>query len=117
MFLRRRARATSQIRTTEQFSAHNYHPLPVVVSKAKGAWVYDPDGKKYLDMLSAYSAINFGHSNERLLKVAKDQLDKVTLTSRAFYNDKLGPFSEALAKLCEMEAVLPMNSGAEAVET
>jgi len=101
----------------EKFAAHNYHPLPVVVAKADGVWVEDADGKRYMDMLAAYSAVNFGHSNAELIAVAKAQLDKVTLTSRAFHNDQLGPLCQDLAELCGMEAVLPMNTGAEAVET
>ena len=101
----------------EQWAAHNYHPLPVVVAKADGVWVEDADGKRYMDMLAAYSAVNFGHSHPDLLAAAKAQLDRVTLTSRAFQNDQLGPFCKELAELCGMEAVLPMNTGAEAVET
>ena len=98
-------------------SAHNYDPLPVVIAKAEGVWVEDTDGKRYMDFLAAYSAINFGHSNAELLEAAKAQLDRVTLTSRAFQNDQMGPFCKELAELCGMEAVLPMNTGAEAVET
>ncbi len=105
------------IELTEKFAAHNYHPLPVVIARGEGVWVYDADGKRYMDFLAAYSAVNFGHSNQELIAAAKTQLEKVTLTSRAFFNDQLGPFCEQLAKLCKMEAVLPMNSGAEGVET
>ena len=101
----------------ETWSAHNYHPLPVVISEAEGSWVTDVEGRRYLDMLSAYSALNFGHRHPRLVEAAKKQLDRVTLTSRAFHNDLLGEFSEQLAKLCGMQMVLPMNTGAEAVET
>ena len=101
----------------EEFSAHNYHPLPVVVAKAEGIWVEDVAGKRYMDMLAAYSAINFGHRHPALIAAAKEQLDRVTLTSRAFHNDQLGPFCEGLAHLCGMQMVLPMNTGAEAVET
>jgi ornithine--oxo-acid transaminase len=97
--------------------AHNYHPLPVVIHEGEGAWVTDIEGRRYLDMLSAYSAINFGHSNSVLIDAAKAQLDKITLTSRAFHNDQLGEFCSALARLARHDAVLPMNSGAEAVET
>ena len=97
--------------------AHNYHPLPVVIHEGEGAWVTDIEGRRYLDMLSAYSAINFGHSNAVLIAAAKAQLDKITLTSRAFHNDQLGEFCAALARLARHDAVLPMNSGAEAVET
>jgi ornithine--oxo-acid transaminase len=105
------------ISTTEKYSAHNYHPLEVVICRGKGAWVWDVEGKKYLDMLSAYSALNFGHGNDRLLSVARSQLDKLTLTSRAFFNDQLGPMCQELAELCGLDVVLAMNSGAEAVET
>ncbi len=99
------------------YGAHNYHPLPVVVAKASGVWVEDVDGKRYMDMLAAYSAVNFGHGRPDLVAVAKEQLDRVTLTSRAFHNDQLGPLCRELAALCSMEAVLPMNTGAEGVET
>jgi ornithine--oxo-acid transaminase len=105
------------IELVEHYSAHNYHPLPIVVAEAEGAWVTDVDGKRYLDMLSAYSALNFGHRHPDLIATAHAQLDRVTLTSRAFYNDQMGPFCRGLAELCGMEMVLPMNSGAEAVET
>ena len=112
-------RTTSErlIDQMETWSAHNYHPLPVVIAEAEGAWVTDVDGKRYLDMLAAYSALNFGHRHPRLVEAAKRQLDRVTLTSRAFHNDLLGEFCEQLAELCGMEMVLPMNTGAEAVET
>ncbi len=105
------------IELVEQHTAHNYHPLPVVVSEAEGAWVTDVEGKRYIDMLSAYSALNFGHRHPALIAAAKAQLDHLTLTSRAFHHDRLGPFCQELAELCSMEMVLPMNSGAEAVET
>ncbi len=105
------------IELVERFAAHNYHPLPVVVAKADGVWVEDADGKKYMDMLAAYSAVNFGHCHPALIAAAKAQLDDVTLTSRAFHNDQLGPLCKELADLCGMEAVLPMNTGAEGVET
>ncbi len=101
----------------ERFSPHNYHPLPVVLASGEGAWVTDVDGNRYLDLLSAYSALNFGHLHPRLVAVAKNQLDRLTLTSRAFHNDQLGPFVQALAELTGKDMVLPMNSGAEAVET
>jgi ornithine--oxo-acid transaminase len=101
----------------DRYSAHNYHPLPVVVADAEGAWVTDVEGRRYLDMLAAYSALNFGHRHPDLVRAARDQLDHVTLTSRAFHNDLLGPFCKELAELCGMEMVLPMNTGAEAVET
>ena len=97
--------------------AHNYHPLPVVISAAEGAWVTDVEGRRYLDMLAAYSAINFGHRHPRLVAAAQRQLDRVTLVSRAFEHDQFGPFCAELAALAGMEMVLPMNTGAEAVET
>ncbi|MFC6236485.1 ornithine--oxo-acid transaminase [Longivirga aurantiaca] len=97
--------------------AHNYHPLPVVISEAEGAWVTDIEGRRYLDMLSAYSAINFGHGHPDLVAAAEKQLHRVTLTSRAFHNDQLGKFCADLARLSRHDAVLPMNSGAEGVET
>jgi ornithine--oxo-acid transaminase len=102
---------------SEAHSAHNYHPLPIVIAKAEGAWVTDVEGKRYLDMLSAYSAVNFGHCNPRLIARMKQQLDRVTLVSRAFDHDQFGPFVTELAELCGKDMVLPMNSGAEAVET
>ena len=101
----------------ERYVAHNYHPLPVVVARADGVWVEDAEGKRYMDMLAAYSAINFGHGNRELIEAAKAQLETVTLTSRAFHNDQLGPLCQELAELCGMEMVLPMNTGAEGVET
>lgn len=110
-------RSAAEISLNDEWGAHNYHPLPVVVERAEGVWVHDVDGRSYLDMLSAYSAMNFGHVHPRLVAAAKQQLDRVTLTSRAFHNDQLGEFCKALAGLCGMEAVLPMNTGAEAVET
>lgn len=97
--------------------AHNYHPLPVVISRGEGAWVTDIEGKRYLDLLSAYSALNFGHSHPAILAAAREQLERLTLTSRAYHNDRLGLFATALAELCGKELVLPMNTGAEAVET
>lgn len=105
------------IGVVDEHAAHNYHPLPVVVSSGEGAWVTDIDGRRYLDALAAYSAVNFGHSNPTLIAAAKEQLDQITLTSRAFHSDKLGPFVEALAALCAKDMVLPMNTGAEAVES
>jgi ornithine--oxo-acid transaminase len=102
---------------SEEHSAHNYHPLPIVIAEADGAWVTDVDGRRYLDMLAAYSAVNFGHRNPRLTEAAKRQLDKVTLVSRAFDHDEFGPFVTELAELCGKDMVLPMNSGAEAVES
>ncbi|GAA3032025.1 ornithine--oxo-acid transaminase [Microbacterium dextranolyticum] len=108
---------TAAIAVADAHVAHNYHPLPVVVARAEGAWVTDVEGKRYLDLLSAYSALNFGHRHPALLAAATEQLGRVTLTSRAFHNDRLGPFAAALAALCGKELVLPMNTGAEAVET
>jgi ornithine--oxo-acid transaminase len=107
----------SILEITDRFGAHNYHPLPVVISHAEGIWVSDPEGTRYVDMLSAYSAVNHGHRHPRVVDAARSQLEKVTLTSRAFHNDQLGPFMKELAELCGMEMVLPMNTGAEAVET
>src|SRR5487761_428414 len=102
---------------TSQYSAHNYHPLPVVVASASGSWVTGVDGRRYLDMLAGYSALNFGHLHPRLVAAATRQLGRVTLVSRAFDHDQFGPFCAELAELCSMEMVLPMNTGAEAVET
>jgi ornithine--oxo-acid transaminase len=101
----------------ERYVAHNYHPLAITVSHADGAWVTDDRGRRYLDALSAYSALNFGHRHPRLVAAARAQLERVTLTSRAFSNDQLGPFARGLAALCGKDRVLPMNTGAEAVET
>ncbi len=101
----------------EAHGAHNYHPLPVVIAEADGAYVVDTEGRRYLDCLAAYSAVNFGHRHPRLVAAAKAQLDRVTLTSRAFHSDQLGPFCAELAALCGKDRVLPMNTGAEAVET
>jgi len=97
--------------------AHTYHPLPVVVATAEGAWVTDVEGRRYLDCLAAYSAVNFGHGHPALIAAATAQLDRVTLTSRAFHNDRLGPFVAALAALANKDLVIPMNTGAEAVES
>ncbi|MFE3560368.1 ornithine--oxo-acid transaminase [Streptomyces sp. NPDC059193] len=105
------------IRSADAHSAHNYHPLPVVVATADGAWMTDVEGRRYLDMLAGYSALNFGHGNRRLLDAARAQLDRVTLTSRAFFHDRFADFCTELAALCGKDMVLPMNTGAEAVET
>ncbi len=102
---------------TAAHSAHNYQPLPVVIAEAEGCWVTDVEGRRYLDMLAAYSAINFGHRHPRLVEAARRQLDRVTLVSRAFDHEHFGPFCAELAELAGMEMVLPMNTGAEAVET
>ena len=101
----------------EKYGAHNYHPLPVVLSKAKGVKVSDPEGKEYFDFLSAYSAVNQGHLHPKIIKAVRDQLDRVTLTSRAFHNDKMGLFLKKLCEFTGYEMALPMNTGAEAVET
>jgi ornithine--oxo-acid transaminase len=105
------------IKLEQTYGAHNYHPLPVVISKASGVWVWDVNGKKYMDMLSSYSAINQGHLHPRIVKAAKDQLERVSLTSRAFSNDRMGPYLKKLCELSGLEMALPMNTGAEAVET
>jgi len=105
------------IELEETYSAHNYHPLDVVIDKAEGVWVYDVDGNKYLDCLSAYSAVNQGHCHPKILQAAVDQMQRVTLTSRAFRNDQMGPFLKEMCELSGYEMALPMNSGAEAVET
>ncbi|MFV8185346.1 ornithine--oxo-acid transaminase [Streptomyces sp. AF1B] len=105
------------IRAEEPVLAHNYHPLPVVVARAEGAWVEDVEGRRYLDMLAGYSALNFGHRHPALIEAAHRQLDRLTLTSRAFHNDKLAEFAERLAALTGLDMVLPMNTGAEAVES
>lgn len=99
------------------YGAHNYHPLEVVIAKAEGIWVEDPEGKRYIDMLSAYSAVNQGHRHPRIINALKDQADVLTLTSRAFFNDKWPVFAKKLAEFTGKEMVLPMNTGAEAVET
>ncbi len=101
----------------EQYGANNYHPLPIVISQGKGVWVKDPEGKKYMDMLSAYSALNHGHRHPGVLKALTDQAKKCTLTSRAFNNDQIGPFLKELCEFTGYEMALPMNTGAEAVET
>ncbi|MGW1720884.1 ornithine--oxo-acid transaminase [Streptomyces sp. NPDC002156] len=105
------------IAAADAHSAHTYAPLPVVVATADGAWMTDVEGRRYLDLLAGYSALNFGHGNRRLLDAAKAQLERVTLTSRAFHHDRFAAFCTELAALCGMETVLPMNTGTEAVET
>ncbi|MEN0645127.1 ornithine--oxo-acid transaminase [Alkalicoccobacillus gibsonii] len=110
-------RSQDVMNQTEQFGATNYHPLPVVLSEGKGVWVRDPEGNKYMDMLSAYSAMNHGHCHPKIIQALKDQAEKITLTSRAFHNDQLGMFYSKVAELSGCEMVLPMNTGAEAVET
>ncbi|MEC1717328.1 ornithine--oxo-acid transaminase [Schinkia azotoformans] len=113
----KQTKSASLIEQTEKFGAHNYHPLPIVISKAEGVWVEDPEGNKYMDMLSAYSAVNQGHRHPKIIEALKDQADRVTLTSRAFHNDQLGPWYEMVCKIANKEMALPMNTGAEAVET
>ena len=107
----------SAIALDDRYAAHNYSPLPVVAASAEGAWITDVEGRRYLDCLAAYSAVNFGHRNPQITATAHAQLDAVTLVSRAFHSDRLGPFCAALAALCGKDMVLPMNSGAEAVES
>ncbi|ARI78735.1 ornithine--oxo-acid transaminase [Halobacillus mangrovi] len=102
---------------TERYGAKNYHPLPIVISEAEGVWVKDPEGNRYMDMLSAYSAVNQGHRHPKLIEALKKQADRVTLTSRAFHNDQLAPFYKKVSELTGKDMVLPMNTGAEAVET
>ncbi|HTQ20972.1 ornithine--oxo-acid transaminase [Mycobacterium sp.] len=109
--------AVTAIELVERHAAHNYSPLPVVAASAQGAWITAVDGRRYLDCLAAYSAVNFGHRNPEITAAAHAQLDTVTLVSRAFHSDRLGPFCAALAELCGKDLVLPMNSGAEAVES
>lgn len=105
------------ITLVERYAAHNYSPLPVVAASAEGVWIIDVEGRRYLDCLAAYSAVNFGHRNPEISATAHAQLDAITLVSRAFHSDRLGPFCAALAQLCGKDMVLPMNSGAEAVES
>ncbi|MBN9185888.1 ornithine--oxo-acid transaminase [Microbacterium sp.] len=109
--------AAELIHAEDEHLAHNYHPLPVVIARGEGAWVTDVEGKRYLDLLSAYSALNFGHRHPAIVAAATEQLGRLTLTSRAYHNDRLGAFAAALAELCGKDLVLPMNTGAEAVET
>src|SRR5690606_25668250 len=101
----------------EKYGAHNYHPLPVVLSRGEGVFVWDVEGKKYYDFLSAYSALNQGHCHPRILETLKKHESKLTLTSRAFYNDVLGVYEKYITEYFGYDKVLPMNSGAEAVET
>ncbi len=108
---------TDLLGLTSEYGAHNYHPLPIVAAEAEGVWVTDVEGRRYLDMLAAYSALNFGHRHPRLIAAARRQLEHVTLVSRAFDHDQFGPFCAELAELAGMDVVLPMNTGAEAVET
>lgn len=112
-----REASRAAIAVDDRYAAHNYSPLPVVAASAKGAWITDIEGRRYLDCLAAYSAVNFGHCNPEISATAHAQLDTVTLVSRAFHSDRLGPFCRSLAELCGKDMVLPMNSGAEAVES
>jgi ornithine--oxo-acid transaminase len=110
-------RTEELIREVDRWSAHNYHPLPVVIERGEGCWVWDVEGKRYLDMLSAYSALNQGHRHPRIIAALKEQADQLTLTSRAFHNDQMGDFLHRLCELVGYPKALPMNTGAEAVET
>lgn len=112
-----RTRTEKVIEQTEQYGANNYNPLPIVITRAEGVWVEDPDGNKYMDMLSAYSAVNQGHRHPKIIEALKNQAERVTLTSRAFHNDQLGPWYQKIARLTQKDMALPMNTGAEAVET
>ena len=105
------------ISQVDKWSAHNYHPLPVVLERGEGEWVWDVEGRKYLDMLSAYSAVNQGHRHPRIIEALRAQAEKLTLTSRAFHNDRMGPFLQQLCEMTGFERALPMNTGAEGVET
>ena len=108
---------SARIDLEARYCAQNYHPLPVVLTKAQGAYVWDESGKKYLDMMSAYSAVSHGHGHERLVELVKEQVGSLNIVSRAFYTDKLGPFLERACTLTGQDMALPMNTGAEAVET
>jgi ornithine--oxo-acid transaminase len=111
------SRTESLLREVETYGAHNYKPIPVVLERGEGAWVWDVDGRKYLDMLSAYSALNHGHRHPTIVAALREQAERLTLTSRAFHNDQMGPFLRELCELAGYEQALPMNTGAEAVET
>ncbi len=110
-------RTAPSLEEAERFSAHNYHPLPVVLERGEGVWVWDVDGRRYMDMLSAYSALNQGHRHPRIIAAARDQMERLTVTSRAFHNDQMGAFLHELCDMTGFEKALPMNTGAEAVET
>src|SRR4029450_6625147 len=105
------------IELEDRHGARNYHPLPVVLARGEGVWLFDERGRRYLDMMSAYSAVSFGHSHPVLVRALTEQAGRLAITSRAFHTDKLGPFLEALCLATGMARALPMNSGAEAVET
>jgi ornithine--oxo-acid transaminase len=111
------AMTAAAVAVEDRYTAHSYSPLPVVATSAQGAWITDIDGRRYLDCLAAYSAVNFGHRHPAIIAAAHAQLDQVTLVSRAIHSDRLGPFCAALAELCGKDMVLPMNSGSEAVES
>ena len=111
------SRTDRYLEEAERYSAHNYHPLPVVLERGEGSWVWDVEGNRYLDMLSSYSAVNQGHRHPDIIAAARAQLDRLTLTSRAFHNDRMGPFLRELCEASGFDAALPMNTGAEAVET
>ncbi|MCL7976601.1 MAG: ornithine--oxo-acid transaminase [marine benthic group bacterium] len=111
------SRTAEYIREVDQWSAHNYGPLPVVLERGEGVWVWDVDGRKYLDMLAAYSAVNQGHRHPRIIEALERQAGRLTLTSRAFHNDRMGPFLRRLCEATGFDRALPMNTGAEAVET
>ncbi len=110
-------RSRELLELAETYSANNYHPLEVVIEKAEGVWVWDADGHKFLDCLSAYSALNQGHRHPAIIAAMVEQASKITLTSRAFHNAEMGPFLKVLCEMCQMDLALPMNTGAEAVET
>ena len=111
------SRTDRYLEEADRYSAHNYHPLPVVLERGEGSWVWDVEGNRYLDMLSSYSAVNQGHRHPAIIAAAREQLDRLTLTSRAFHNDRMGPFLRELCEASGFDAALPMNTGAEAVET
>jgi len=111
------SKTTALLAEVDKYSAHNYHPLPVVLERGEGVWVWDVDGKRYMDMLSGYSALNQGHRHPAIVAAAHEQIDQLTLTSRAFHNDQMGPFLRELCEATGFERALPMNTGAEAVET
>ena len=115
--LRQRAQTATPIQLEALHGAHNYHPLPVVLTRGAGVYLFDDSGRRYLDMMSAYSAVSFGHSHPVLVNALTEQAQKLAVTSRAFHTDQLGPFLETLCRMTGMARALPMNSGAEAVET
>ena len=117
MLVKDQNQSAKAIKLEEKHGAHNYHPLPVVLSKGEGVYVWDVEGKRYYDFLSAYSAVNQGHCHPRIIGSLKDQAERLTLTSRAFYNDQLGEYEKYVTDFFGFDKVLPMNTGAEAVET